>query len=136
MTASRLPDPLHLCREALTKLENGINGFAARKMDSPEFGKTLSSCTRVSSGARYLAERSVARLLESLELPSRQEVQELADAVRRIEDKLDQLLPAPSAEALAPRPPRSRRPLELQPGEALSKARQRATRPAKARRKP
>lgn len=130
MTTSRLPDPLQLCREALNKLESGINGFASRKMDSPEFGRRMSSCTRVSSGARYLAERSVARLLEHLDLPSRQEVRELADAVRRIEDKLDQLLPDMGPKALTPRPPRSRRPLEMEPGVALSNARQRAKRPA------
>lgn len=130
MTTSRLPDPLQLCREALNKLESGINGLASRKMESPEFSQTVSSCTRVSSGARYLAERSVARLLERLDLPSRQELQSLANAVQRIEDKLDQLLPEQVPQALAPRPPRSRRPLQMEPGEALSKARQRAKRPA------
>ncbi|OQR32919.1 hypothetical protein BWR15_15815 [Pseudomonas sp. T] len=121
----------------MNKLESGINGLAARKMETPEFAQRVSSCTRVSSGARYLAERSVARLLERLDLPSRQEVQNLADAVRRIEDKLDQLLPDLAPQALAPRPPRSRRPLQMEPGEALAKARQRAKRPtAKPRKEP
>ncbi|MDU4253034.1 hypothetical protein [Pseudomonas sp.] len=137
MTASRFPDPLQLCREALNKLENGINGFAARKMDSTEFAQAMTACTRASTGARYLAERSIARLLEQLDLPSRDEVRELADAVRRIEDKLDQLLPDVAPSAMVPRPPRSRRPLDLQPEQALSKARQRAKEPAaKAKRKP
>lgn len=136
MTAPRFPDPMDLCREALNKLESGINDFAARKMDSSEFAHAMSACTRVSVGARFLAERSVARLLEHLDLPSRGEVQALADAVRRIEDKLDQLLPDMAPRSLVARPPRSRRPLDLQPEVALSKARQRAKQPAaKAKRK-
>ncbi|MFV3308181.1 hypothetical protein ACNFBT_23175 [Pseudomonas sp. NY15181] len=130
MTASRFPDPLRLCREALNKLENGINDVAARKMDSSEFAQAMAIYTRASTGARYLAERSIARLLEQLDLPSRGEVRELADAVRRIEDKLDELLPDLAAKSLVPRPPRSRQPLDLQPELALTKARQRAKRPA------
>lgn len=137
MTASRFPDPLRLCREALNKIESSINGVAARKMDSNEFAQTMMAYARASTGARYLAERSIARLLEQLDLPSRGEFRELADAVRRIEDKLDDLLPDLAARSLAPRPPRTRQPLDLQPEQALKTARQRAKRPsANAKREP
>ncbi|WP_448680861.1 hypothetical protein [Pseudomonas nicosulfuronedens] len=129
MNGPRLPDPMQLCRELLNKLEHGVNEFAARKMESREFAQALTCYVRASTGARYLAERSLASLLEHLDLPSRSEVQELAVAVQRIEDKLDSLLPDADAQCLVPRPPRGRRPLELQPEVALAKARARAAKP-------
>jgi len=135
MSPSMLPDPLQFCRETLNKLENGINEFAARKMETGEFAQALGCYVRASTGARYLAERSLARLLEHLDLPSRQEMQELAASVQRIEDKLDSLLPCIDEHSLVPRPPRSRRPLDLQPEMALAKARARAEKPRKPRAK-
>jgi hypothetical protein len=129
MSRSLLPDPLQICREVLNKLESGINDFAARQMDSKEFAQALTLYVRTSTGARFLAERSLARLLEQLDLPSRNEVQELAIAVQRIEDKLDALSPSDTRDTLVPRPPRSRQPLDLQPEVALAKARTRAAKP-------
>lgn len=126
-----LPDPLQLCREALNKIENGVNEFAARKMDSKEFSQALTCYTRAATGAQYLMERHLAQLLKALDLPSRAEVQALADAVQRVEDKLDQLLPVDSRQSLVPRPARNRRPLELEPQQALAKAQARATHPRK-----
>jgi hypothetical protein len=129
MKGSLLPDPLQLCRNALDKLESGINEFAARKMESREFAQALNGYLRASTAVQFLAERSLARLLEQLDLPSRGEVQALAVAVQRIEDKLDALLPDAATQPLVPRPPRNRLPLELQPEVALAKARARASRP-------
>lgn len=129
MSASLLPDPLQLLRETLNKLENGINEFAARKMDSKEFSQALACYGRASTGAQYLVERCLAQMLRNLDLPSRQEVQALAEAVQRVEDKLDQLAPADARQALVPRPPRSRRPLDLAPDQALAKARERVAKP-------
>lgn len=126
MAFSLLPDPLQLCRDAITRLENGINDFAARNMDSKEFSQAISRYTQVSLGVQFALEKSLACVLERLDLPSRGEVGELAAAVRRVEDKLDLLLVDTDKPVLAPRPPRTRRPLSIEPEQALAEARARA----------
>ncbi|MFJ3259526.1 hypothetical protein ACIPK7_04670 [Pseudomonas sp. NPDC086581] len=142
MAFSLFPDPLQLCRDAITRLENGINEFAARNMDSKEFSQVLSRYTQVSLGVQFTLEKSLACVLERLDLPSRSEVSELATAVQRVEDKLDLLLGDGTKPALAPRPPRTRRPLSIEPEQALAEARARAkaaprkTAPRPARRQP
>lgn len=125
MAFSSLPDPLQLFRETLNKLESGINGMAARRMDSDEFAQALNRYSRVSLGLQHVFEKSLACCFERLDLPSRTEVSALAAAVQRVEDKLDQLLPVTAPAALVPRPPRTRRPLDIAPEQALSEARAR-----------
>ncbi|MBB2497087.1 hypothetical protein [Aquipseudomonas ullengensis] len=130
MAFSLLPDPLQLCRDALNKLENGINGIATRKMESSEFAQALNRYSRISLGMQYVVEKSLACCFERLDLPSRTEISTLAAAVQRVEDKLDQLLPVVSPAALEPKPPRTRRPLDIAPEQALSEARARVQKPA------
>ncbi|MBM7062528.1 hypothetical protein JQX08_17585 [Pseudomonas sp. UL073] len=126
MAPSLIPDPLQLCRAALTKLENRVNAFAAEKMDSDEFARALNQYSKVSLGLQYLVEKSLTCVFERMDLPRRSEVQALASAVQRVEDKLDQLLPA--GEAVAARPPRTRRPLDIVPEQALAEAQARVKR--------
>ncbi|WP_425317831.1 hypothetical protein [Pseudomonas nitroreducens] len=125
MAFSSFPDPLQLCRNTLDKLENGINVFAARHMDSEEFSQALGCYTRLSVGMRCAVEHSLDRLRRQLGLPGRQEVEGLAQALRRLEDQLQQMAPE-SATPPPARPPRTRRP---QP----AASRQRASKPRPAR---
>ncbi|MCW2271916.1 hypothetical protein D3C77_37220 [compost metagenome] len=106
-----LPDPLKLYREAITRFENGINALAARHIDAKEVGLVIDHYSRVSHGLQHLSQTSLERLYKRMDLPSRGEVDALATALRRVEDKLDQLLPASRSAAIAPRPPRTRRPM-------------------------
>lgn len=122
MAFSFLSDPLHLCRKTLDKLENGINTFASRHMDSDEFSQALNCYSRVSLGVQFTAEKSLALLRERFDLPSRGEVDQLAAALRRVEDKLAQLLPD-EAPAHRPKPSRTRRSLAHEPEQALADAR-------------
>jgi hypothetical protein len=105
-----LPDPLKLYREAINKFENGVNSLAARHIDSRELGMMINQFSKVSLGLQHLSTSSLERLYKRMDLPSRAEVAALAAALQRVEDKLDRLLPAPSSETIAPRPPRTRRP--------------------------
>jgi hypothetical protein len=69
-------------------------------------------------------------MYKRMDLPSRSEVAALAAALQRVEDKLDQLLPAPTSEVIAPRPPRTRRPTPepvATPAEVKKTALKRAT---------
>jgi len=106
-----LPDPFKLYREAVTRFENGVNAMAARNIDSKEFGLVIDQYSRVALGLQHLSQTSLERLHKRMGLPSRAEVDALAASLRRVEDKLDQLLPVPTTTPIAPQPPRTRRPL-------------------------
>ncbi|NUU38075.1 hypothetical protein [Pseudomonas sp. C2B4] len=103
-------DPFQMWRDAVNLIEGEVNAFAARKMESAEFAQAANQFSKVSVGMQHVFERSLASVLRRLELPSRSELDTLAASVQRIEDKLDQLLPAPVSLSVAPRPSRSRRP--------------------------
>lgn len=129
-----IPDPFQMWGEALNVIEREINSLASRKMESAEFARAAHQFSRVSLGVQHVLERSVASVLRSLELPSRKEVDTLASAVQRIEDKLDQLLPPPANASLAPRPSRTLRPTPPQSAtQAGSKSVKRALKPASKR---
>jgi hypothetical protein len=109
-----LPDPFKLYREAITRFENSVNALAARNIDSKEVGLVIDQYSRVTLGLQHLSQTSLERLHKRLGLPSRAEVDALAASLRRVEDKLDQLLPVPGSTPFAPRPPRTRRPLAVE----------------------
>lgn len=128
MMLSFIPDPFRLCRDLLDRVENGVNALATRHMDSPRVVKAMFSASKVALGARHLSEKSLEALYRRLELPSRGEVETLAAAVRRVEDKLDMLLPASA------KPPRPARPARTrQPAPAVAEA---ASAPAKSAKRP
>lgn len=103
-------DPFHIWREAIGLVEGEINSLAARKLESAEVAKAVNQFSKVTLGVQHVFDCSFASALRRLELPSRSEVDALATAVQRIEDKLDRLLPAPVNDALVPRPSRARQP--------------------------
>ncbi|WP_422418329.1 hypothetical protein [Pseudomonas sp. GZD-222] len=103
-------DPFQMWRDTISLIEGEVNALASRKMEAPEFAQAANQFSKVSLGMQHVFERSLAGVLRRLELPSRAEVDALASAVQRIEDKLDQLLPTPVKPALIPRPTRTRRP--------------------------
>lgn len=106
MSPQKLLDPLAMWREAIDRLEGGINNSATRHMESEQFAQALSLMLRASLGTHHLVDKQVAKVYERVGLPSRSEVQELAASLRRIEDKLDLLLPPP---APVRRPARTKR---------------------------
>jgi hypothetical protein len=106
MTPQQLLDPLAMWRDAIDRLEGGINNTATRNMESEQFAQALSLLLRASLGTHHLFDKQLAKVYERAGLPSRSEVQELAASLRRIEDKLDLLLPPP---APVHRPARTKR---------------------------
>lgn len=122
-------DPFQMWRDAIGLIEGEINSLAARKLESAEFAQAVNQFSKVSLGVQHVFDRSFASALRHLELPSRSEVDALATAVQRIEDKLDQLLPASASPALIPRPSRTRRP-SPPPSAAVPKTVKRTLKPA------
>lgn len=108
MASSLLPDPLQLWRDALSRLENDVNSLATGSLQSQEVQRAMHQFSNVSMGLEQAFEKAVAGYLKRAQLPNRKEVAALADALQRIEDKLDRLLPPDTAGV--PRPARTRKP--------------------------
>ena len=107
--ASTFLDPLQLWRDAVTKLENEVNSLATGSTKSQEVVRALHQFSNVSHGMEQVIEKVIGGYLRRANLPSRRDVVELGESMRRIEAKIDRLLPA-EIPASAPRPPRTRRP--------------------------
>jgi hypothetical protein len=112
MTPKQLLDPLAMWREAIDRLEGGVNNFATRNMESERFSQALAIVLRAGLGSQHLFDKNLAKVYQRLGLPSRSEVEAIAASMRRIEDKLDMLLPPP---APARRPARTKRAALPQP---------------------
>ena len=106
MIPKQILDPLALWRDAIDRLEGGVNDFTTSSMASDQLSQALAVVLRASLGTHHLYDKNLARLYERMGLPSRSEVQALAAGLRRVEDKLDLLLPPP---APTHRPARTRR---------------------------
>lgn len=106
MNPKQLLDPLAMWRQTIDRLEGGVNDFTTRNMESEQFSQALALVLRASLGTHHVFDKNMARVYERLGLPTRSEVEAIAAGIRRIEDKLDMLLPPP---APAHRPPRTRR---------------------------
>lgn len=109
MASSLFPDPLQMWRDALSKLENDVNSMATGSLRSQDVMRAVHQFSNVSMGMEQMLEKALDAYLKRANLPSRKEVAALADALQRIEEKIDRLLPAEDA-AAAPRPSRTRKP--------------------------
>ncbi|MGJ7509814.1 hypothetical protein [Variovorax sp. GT1P44] len=112
MIPKQILDPLAMWRDAIDRLEGGVNNLTTRNMETEQFSQALALVLRASLGTHHLLDKNLARVYERLGLPSRGEVEAIAASVRRIEDKLDMLLPPP---APAHRPARTKRAPEAAP---------------------
>lgn len=137
MILSLIPDPFKLYRESLNRLEQGANALATRHADSPYMARTLLGISRLALGARHVSEKSLVSVYRHLALPSRHEVETIAAAVQRVEDKLDLLLPESAKPVRPQRPERSRKPAPNSAEAAAPQAVKRTTSTtAKAKAKP
>lgn len=110
MASSLFPDPFQIWREALSKLENDANTLATGSLKSQEVLQSLHQFSSASLGMQQWFEKAIEEYLRRANLPSRKAVDELAVSLRRIEEKLDRLLPQEALAVPAQRPARTRRP--------------------------
>jgi hypothetical protein len=111
---SFIPDPLQTVRQLVNTLEARLNALANTGMRSEKVARTLNELATLSFAAQHVFASVSGAVLRRLNLPSRQEVSELALALHRIEEKLEQLRAretqtSPTAPE-RPRPARTRRP--------------------------
>lgn len=106
MTEPYFFDPLQLWRDAVSKLEKSTNERANAQLKAPGVARSLQDAATVSFGLQQAYAKLIENYLRQANLPSRKQIQDLAETLQRIEDKLDGLLPV--AEGL--QPSRTRRP--------------------------
>jgi hypothetical protein len=111
-SSSLFQDPFQIWRDTLTKLEGGVNDLAGRNMKSEEFSQALHQLFGAWLGTERVVHKSQNTYFKALNLPSRDDIERLADAVQRVEDKLDQMMAAGPHARSEPRPTRTRRPPE------------------------
>lgn len=113
-------DPLERFRELVTEWERGFDALANRVMGTDEFSRTMNQLQNMQLGMQKAFAEVMARHLATLNLPSRDDVLRVGQAVHdmdmrlaRIEQRLDEVARAAGVEPPArPRkgPPRTKQP--------------------------
>lgn len=108
MASSLLPDPLDLLRRAVNQLEGQANALAGRGLQVDPVVKALHQVVSLAMTSRQVRASAMDGVVRALNLPTSGEFAELLAILRRIEDKLDRLVPVEAPPR--PRPARTRRP--------------------------
>lgn len=118
-------DPVAAWQDMVQKWEHEINTWSNRMTESEQFGAVMGQATKVSLVAQRAFAEQMESLLRSMNLPSKAQVDSLAERLDAIEDSIDRLRlaveaqngaknatapsPAPSA---TPAPRRTRKPAQ------------------------
>lgn len=116
----RSTDPTQRFREMLTEWERGFDALANRFMGTDEFSRTMNQFQNVQLGAQKAFAEAMAKQLAALNLPSREDVLRVGEAVQaletrlaRLESRLGEIGESVGAKPQPrPGPPRTRRPPE------------------------
>lgn len=103
-----LLDPVEIWRQALTQFEQQANALGNQWMRSPDFTKAMHKLSLGSQQYRTIVTDVLTWYLKACNLPSRKDLEALAEALRTIDDKLEQLLSEAEHTPQAPRPSRAR----------------------------
>ena len=112
-------DPTEAFREMVTQWERGFDAFANNLMGTEGFSKSMNRVQDVRLGARNAFSEFMADQLSTFNMPTRDDVIRLAEAVQaldkrmaHVETLLEQSLPAEAKLRTAPRkgPPRTKLP--------------------------
>jgi len=124
-------DPADTIREWISRLETGVDQVANQVMGTSQFSSTMNQANQVQLTVQKLFAEMMGRQLSMFNMPSREDVVRLGEALRaiesrltRIEIRLDSLVPKQASDT-APndtnkRPPRTKRP-QKKPANATHK---------------
>jgi hypothetical protein len=116
-------DPMAMWRELTAQWEKSTNEFANEAMASDPFRQGMHGGMNASLTAQKALGDLMARYLTLLNLPTRADLQVLGEQLQRIDDHLARIAraveggsgPAPTAQAAAPKPARTRKPAGKRP---------------------
>ena len=114
-------DPAVIWQTMIGEMEKGFNSFANQAMASPEFSKVMNQVGGVTAGAQKQLGELMEKYLVSMNLPSRAQMVSMGERLQSIEGQLNEIRAllhqvhnnsgAPAGGyAVAPKPPRTRRP--------------------------
>ena len=112
-------DPTQLMRDWLTQWEQAVNSIGGEVLRSPEFTRALHSAQAAMLTAQPNMQPLVERALAAANLPSRGDVDGLAERLTRIEAQLgriEQRLGTAEQSSPRPKPRRTRRPPTMATG--------------------
>ncbi|MBN8508226.1 MAG: hypothetical protein J0L57_06385, partial [Burkholderiales bacterium] len=102
MATTLLPDPLDLLRRVVAQLENPANLQRGRGPQGEPVAKALQQLLSVALASGRVRAAAVDGVVRALNLPTGDDFAELLAVLRRIEDKLDRLVPADAGAATPP----------------------------------
>jgi len=123
-------DPLATWRDLLSQWEQGMNTIANRAMASDEYSSSMNGAMSATLKLQETMRQFMAVQLANANLPSRAEVQAIAERVGGLEARLDRITalleriaaaprsadaPPPTAEPARARPPRTKKPPSTEP---------------------
>jgi hypothetical protein len=130
--ADKSNDPVAIWQNMLGEMEKGFNSFAGRAMESPEFSKVVNQVGGVTAGAQKQLGDLMEKYLVGMNLPSRAQMVGMAERLQSIEGQLNEIkamlyqvqqnqarqnsgaptdgAAAAGEAAIAPKPPRTKRP--------------------------
>lgn len=115
----KITDPVALWQKMVGEMEKGFNSFATKAMETPEFSQAVNRAGGVAAGAQKQFGDLMEKYLLSMNLPSREQMNGIAERLHSIEGQLGEIksmLSQMSASSgaqqtgAAPRPPRTKRP--------------------------
>jgi len=119
MGESKSTDPGERFRELVTEWERGFDALANRFMGTEEFSRAMNQFQNLQLNVQKAVAEVVGKQLAAINMPSRDEVLQVGEAVHaletrlaRLEHKLDEMARASGIETerKKPGPPRTKRP--------------------------
>jgi hypothetical protein len=112
-------DPLATWRDLLSQWEQGMNTIANRAMGSDEYSSSMNGAMGATLKLQETMRQYMAVQLANANLPSRSEVQAIAERVGGLEARLDRITALLERIAASPRsadaPPRAEEPARARP---------------------
>ncbi len=119
-------DPMERFRQLLTEWERGFDALANRFMGTDDFSRNMNQLQNLHLGMQKAFADVMSRNLAALNLPSREDVLRVGQAVHevdrrlaRVEQRLEEVARASGVQPAAPArkgPPRTRRPPSAEDG--------------------
>ena len=88
MTNQSIPDPSAQLQEWITKWEREFNKYASKVMGTDEFSKSINQMQQLQLDAQRMFAGFMAKQLTSFNMPSRDDLMNISEDIRNLEQRL------------------------------------------------